>query len=56
VGVVTSATAAAILGQRWALYVPTFRPPTVPVSFAQLAARDRGNWRTRSDDADPPGQ
>jgi len=42
-GVVTSAIAAAILGQEvGAVGVPTFRPPTVPVSFAQLAARDRG--------------
>jgi sarcosine oxidase subunit alpha len=42
-GVVASAIAAAILGQDvGAVGVPTFRPPTVPVSFAQLAARDRG--------------
>jgi sarcosine oxidase subunit alpha len=42
-GVVTSAIAAAILGQEvGAVGVPTYRPPTVPVSFAQLAARDRG--------------
>ncbi|MEJ7749681.1 MAG: 2Fe-2S iron-sulfur cluster-binding protein, partial [Candidatus Limnocylindrales bacterium] len=42
-GVVTSAIAAAILGQDvGAVGVPTYRPPTVPVSFAQLAARDRG--------------
>ena len=42
-GVVTSAIAAAILGQDvGAIGVPTFRPPTVPVSFAQLAARNRG--------------
>ena len=42
-GVVASAIAASILGQEvGAVGVPTFRPPTVPVSFAQLAARDRG--------------
>lgn len=42
-GVVASAIAASILGQEvGAIGVPTFRPPTVPVSFAQLAARDRG--------------
>ncbi len=43
-GVVTSAIAAAMLGQEvGAIGVPTFRPPTVPVSFAQLAARNRGS-------------
>jgi sarcosine oxidase subunit alpha len=48
-GVVASAIAASILGQEvGAVGVPTFRPPTVPVSFAQLAARDRG-----ADLADP---
>ena len=42
-GVVATAIAAAILGQEvGAVGVPTFRPPTVPVSFAQLAGRDRG--------------
>ena len=42
-GVVASAIAASILGQEvGAVGVPTFRPPTVPVTFAQLAARDRG--------------
>jgi sarcosine oxidase subunit alpha len=42
-GVVASAIAASMLGQEvGAVGVPTFRPPTVPVSFAQLAARDRG--------------
>ncbi len=42
-GVVASAIAASILGQEvGAIGVPTFRPPTIPVSFAQLAARDRG--------------
>ena len=42
-GVVASAIAASILGQDvGAVGVPTFRPPTVPVSFSQLAARDRG--------------
>lgn len=42
-GVVASAIAAAVLGQEvGAVGVPTFRPPTVPVSFAQLAGRDRG--------------
>ena len=41
-GVVTSAIAAAILGQEvGAVCVPTFRPPSVPVSSAQLAARHR---------------
>ena len=42
-GVVASAIAASILGQEvGAIGVPTFRPPTVPVSFAQLAGRHRG--------------
>jgi sarcosine oxidase subunit alpha len=42
-GVVASAVAAALLGQEpGALGVPTYRPPYVPVSFAQLAGRDRG--------------
>jgi sarcosine oxidase subunit alpha len=42
-GVAASAIAASILGQEvGAVGVPTFRPPTVPVTFAQLAARDRG--------------
>jgi sarcosine oxidase subunit alpha len=42
-GVVASAIAASILGQDvGTIGVPTFRPPTVPVTFAQLAARDRG--------------
>ena len=42
-GVAASAIAASILGQEvGAIGVPTFRPPTVPVTFAQLAARDRG--------------
>jgi sarcosine oxidase, subunit alpha len=42
-GVLSSAVAAALLGQEpGALGVPTYRPPYVPVSFAQLAGRDRG--------------
>ncbi len=42
-GVVTSAIAAAMLGQEvGAVGIPTYRPPTSPVSFAQLAGRDRG--------------
>ena len=42
-GVVSSAIAAAILGQEvGAIGVPTYRPPTSPVTFAQLAGRDRG--------------
>jgi sarcosine oxidase, subunit alpha len=42
-GVVASAIAASILGQEvGAVGVPTYRPPTVPVSFAQLAGRHRG--------------
>jgi sarcosine oxidase subunit alpha len=43
-GVVASAIAAAILGQEiGSVGVPTYRPPVVPVSFAQLAGRDRGD-------------
>ena len=43
-GVLASAVAAALLGQEpGALGVPTHRPPYVPVSFAQLAGRDRGD-------------
>ena len=43
-GVVASAVAAALLGQEpGALGMPTYRPPYVPVSFAQLAGRDRGD-------------
>ena len=43
-GVLASAVAAALLGQEpGALGVPTYRPPYVPVSFAQLAGRDRGD-------------
>jgi sarcosine oxidase, subunit alpha len=43
-GVVASAIAAAVLGQEvGAVGVPTYRPPVVPVSFAQLAGRDRGD-------------
>jgi len=39
-----SASAAAFLGQdAGALGMPTFRPPYVPVSFALLAGRDRGD-------------
>ena len=42
-GVLASAVAAALLGQEpGALGVPTYRPPYMPVSFAQLAGRDRG--------------
>ena len=42
-GVLASAVAAALLGQEpGALGVPTYRAPYVPVSFAQLAGRDRG--------------
>ncbi|MEA2537251.1 MAG: sarcosine oxidase, subunit alpha [Chloroflexota bacterium] len=42
-GVLASAIAAALLGQDvGAVGVPTYRPPYVPVSFAQLAGRDRG--------------
>ena len=42
-GVLASAVAAALLGQEpGVLGVPTYRPPYVPVSFAQLAGRDRG--------------
>jgi sarcosine oxidase, subunit alpha len=41
-GVLASAVAATLLGQEpGALGVPTYRPPYVPVSFAQLAGRDR---------------
>ncbi len=43
-GVVASAIAAAILGQEVGnVGVPTYRPPVVPVSFAQLAGRERGD-------------
>ncbi|MGK2851468.1 MAG: 2Fe-2S iron-sulfur cluster-binding protein [Candidatus Limnocylindrales bacterium] len=42
-GVLASAITAALLGQDvGAVGVPTFRPPLVPVSFAQVAGRDRG--------------
>jgi sarcosine oxidase, subunit alpha len=42
-GVVSSAVAAALLGQDpGALGLPTYRPPYVPVLFAQVAGRDRG--------------
>jgi sarcosine oxidase subunit alpha len=42
-GVVASAIAAAILGQEvGTVGVPTFRPPLIPLSFAQVAGRDRG--------------
>ncbi len=42
-GVIASAIAASLLGQEvGAVGVPTFRPPLVPVSFAQVAGRDRG--------------
>ncbi len=42
-GVLASAIAAALLGQDvGAVGVPTYRPPYVPVAFAQLAGRDRG--------------
>lgn len=42
-GVLASAIAASLLGQDvGAVGVPTFRPPYVPVSFGQLAGRDRG--------------
>ena len=42
-GVVSSAVATTLLGQEpGSLGVPTFRPPDVPVAFAQLAGRDRG--------------
>ncbi len=42
-GVVASAIAAALLGQEpGALGLPTYRPPYVPVLFAQVAGRDRG--------------
>ncbi len=55
-GVVASAIAASILGQEvGAVGVPTFRPPTVPVSFAQLAGPRpwRHARRPRPDDPDP---
>jgi sarcosine oxidase subunit alpha len=43
-GVLASAIAASLLGQDVAAVgVPTFRPPYVPVSFAQVAGRDRGS-------------
>ena len=43
-GVLASAVAASLLGQEpGALGVPTYRPPYVPVSFTQLAGRDRGD-------------
>ncbi len=43
-GVLASAVAATLLGQEpGALGVPTYRPPYVPISFAQLAGRDRGD-------------
>jgi len=42
-GVLASSITAALLGQDvGAVGVPTFRPPLVPVSFAQVAGRDRG--------------
>jgi sarcosine oxidase subunit alpha len=42
-GVVASAVAAGLLGQDvGAVGVPTFRAPLVPISFAQVAGRDRG--------------
>ncbi|MEO8230447.1 MAG: 2Fe-2S iron-sulfur cluster-binding protein [Chloroflexota bacterium] len=43
-GVLASAIAASLLGQDvGAVGVPTFRPPYVPISFGQLAGRDRGS-------------
>jgi sarcosine oxidase, subunit alpha len=43
-GVVASAIAAALLGQDvGSVGVPTYRPPYVPVSFGQLAGRDRAD-------------
>ncbi len=43
-GVVASAIAAALLGQDvGSVGVPTYRPPSIPVSFAQLAGRDAGD-------------
>ncbi len=43
-GVVASAIAAALLGQAvGTVGVPTYRPPSVPVAFAQLAGRDAGD-------------
>ncbi|HEU4842538.1 MAG TPA: 2Fe-2S iron-sulfur cluster-binding protein, partial [Ilumatobacteraceae bacterium] len=42
-GVVASAIAAAMRGEDvGAVGLPTFRPPLVPVTFAQVAGRDRG--------------
>ncbi len=42
-GVVASAVAAGLLGQDvGAVGVPTYRPPLVPIRFAQVAGRDRG--------------
>jgi sarcosine oxidase subunit alpha len=42
-GVVTSAIAATLLGEHLgSIGVPTYRPPYVPVSFAQVAGRERG--------------
>ncbi len=43
-GVVASAIAAAVLGENvGAIGVPTFRPPYTPVSFGQVAGRERGD-------------
>ncbi len=43
-GVVASAIAAALLGQDvGSVGVPTYRPPSIPVTFAQLAGRDAGD-------------
>ena len=55
-GVVTSAIAAAILGQDvGAVGVPTYRPPTSPVSFAQLGgSRPRRPGRPDPGDLHPP--
>ena len=42
-GAVSAAIAAALMGQEpGAVGMPTFRPPYTPVSFGQLAGRDRG--------------
>ena len=42
-GIVASAVTAGLLGQDvGAVGVPTYRPPLVPVSFVQVAGRDRG--------------
>jgi sarcosine oxidase subunit alpha len=42
-GIVASAVTASLLGQDvGAVGVPTYRPPLVPVSFVQVAGRDRG--------------